>query len=241
MDSIPPELVVRVCTFLCTVSLCQLCGASKLLRTVLKDDPIAWEPALQSTWWYSFDTLKRHDNFTFWCSQFSIRTNTPPDNYKVHKIVTHFHDQDVHTYLEFSEFSMQLIGRGLVWWCSTDLLLDIDVEKNQIMIQYICFASPTGLLHCMRKRTMINRKTAEYRASGSGVGPMISIWGFFSTFFFQVNSEPSYRVLCECIEDLDVNIDSSDEYYAIGQLDGQGWGNNRKWLVKELGRHFSEH
>jgi hypothetical protein len=155
--------------------------------------------------------------------------------------VTHFHDQDVHTYLEFSEFSMQLIGGGLVWWCSTDLLLDIDVEKNQIMIQYICFASPTGLLHCMRKRIMINRKTAEYRASGSGVGPMISIWGFFSTFL--LNAKTPYRITCECIEDPGVNIDPGlDEYYARDQLDaGEGWGNTRKWLVKELGRHFSEH
>ena len=70
MDSLPQEIVARVCTFLYTVSLCQLCGASKALRTALKDDPDAWNPALQSTWWYHFDTLGHHDNFTFWCSQY---------------------------------------------------------------------------------------------------------------------------------------------------------------------------
>jgi hypothetical protein len=74
MDSLPHELLVRVCTFLCTASLCRLCGASKALRIALKDDPNAWENALQSTWWYPIDTLKRHDNFTFWCSCYSIRT-----------------------------------------------------------------------------------------------------------------------------------------------------------------------
>ena len=74
MDSLPPELLVQVCSFLCAVSLCRLCGASKALHIALKDDFNAWENALQSTWWYPIDTLKRQDNFTFWCSCYSIRT-----------------------------------------------------------------------------------------------------------------------------------------------------------------------
>lgn len=73
MDFSPHELFVRVCIFLCTASLCRLC-VSKALRIALKDDPNAWKNALQSTWWYPIDTLKRHDNFTFWCSSYSIRT-----------------------------------------------------------------------------------------------------------------------------------------------------------------------
>ena len=128
MDSLPHELLVQVSTFLCTVSLCRLCGASKALRIAPKDDSNAWKNALQSTWWYHFSTLKRHDNFTFWCSQFLIRTNTPPDNYIVYKNVSHFQDQDVHAYLEFSDFRMQLVGGGLFWWCSPDVLLDIRIE-----------------------------------------------------------------------------------------------------------------
>jgi len=85
MDSLPHELVVRVCSFLCTASLCRLCGASKALRSALKDDSDAWENALQSTWWYPFDTLKRHHNFTFWCSRYAIRKTLPPggENQKI--------------------------------------------------------------------------------------------------------------------------------------------------------------
>ena len=111
MDSLPPELVVRVCTFLCTVSLCQLCGASKALRTALKDDSDAWETALQSTWWYHFDTLKRHDNFTFWCSQFAIRTVPPPDGYHLYKevgiLVNYFSNLDYNPnpFIAYFEYS----------------------------------------------------------------------------------------------------------------------------------------
>ena len=85
MDSLPHELLVQVSTFLCTVSLCRLCGASKALRIALKDDSNAWENALRKTWWYQFDTLKRHDNFTFWCSQFAIRNGPPPSQYTLHR------------------------------------------------------------------------------------------------------------------------------------------------------------
>lgn len=31
---------------------------------------MAWEGALESTWWYALDPLKPFDNFTFWCGQF---------------------------------------------------------------------------------------------------------------------------------------------------------------------------
>lgn len=78
MNFLPQELLVRVCSFLCTTSLCRFCGASKALRIALKDELMAWENALQSTWWYPIDTLKRHDNFTFWCSRYAIRRALPP-------------------------------------------------------------------------------------------------------------------------------------------------------------------
>lgn len=92
---------MQVCSFLCTVSLCRLCGASKALRIALKDDPNAWDNALQTTWWYPIDTLKRHDNFTFWCGQYPpLETKMVPS------------DKRLKTYKNGYDYQFAVIHRG---------------------------------------------------------------------------------------------------------------------------------
>ena len=163
MDSLPHELLVRVCSFLCTVSLCRLCGASKTVRIALKDDSDAWENALQSMWWYPYDMLKRHDNFTFWCSQYAIRTVPPPNGYLLYREVG-----SINNYYSFEFCPVQPIDNGtyVVWYSTASLYVPPSTSYNDesilnnftrniasrknMMKKYACFVCPdSGRFHCM--------------------------------------------------------------------------------------------
>ena len=164
IDSLPPELLVQVCSFLCTVSLCRLCGASKALRIALKDDPNAWENALQSTWWYHFDTLKRHDNFTFWCSQYALLNEPPPNNYILYKEVGRINR--VHLF-ELSPEQQTLYspsGDNICWTSSAALRCTLSLKDLQMRFvdKYACFVCPdTDRFHCMHKHYSLTPKRSS--------------------------------------------------------------------------------
>ena len=178
MDSLPPELLVQVCSFLCTVSLCKLCRASKALRITLKDDSDAWENALQSMWWYHFDTLKRHDNFTFWCSQFAIRNGPPPNQYTLHKELGKINSVYVFEFpspypvpvFNYTENLAHIMSASSAPLHDKRNRLDPDEIKMEdelkhfggCMERYGCFVCPdTGRFHCMYK-IYLGRSITKY-------------------------------------------------------------------------------
>ena len=95
-------------------------GRRRLSESLSKTTPTRGRThwPLQSTWWYPYDMLKRHDNFPDWCSQYAIRTVPPPNGYLLYREVG-----SINNYYSFEFCPVQPIDNGtyVVWYSTASI------------------------------------------------------------------------------------------------------------------------